>query len=353
MNICLLGNNLTNLVLANILLKKKINVDIIYQAKSLSSKNTIRTIAISNENYKFLSENIKGISNLGWSTEKIKIYSTKNKSSELFEFKNKNQSNFFLLKYSDIYNLVKKNKSFNFINLKNYNLNTIKKRNYNLIINSEQNNPITKKYFQKRVEKNYKSLAHTAIIDHKKIKNKIASQIFTKNGPLAFLPLSNNQTSIVYSNNSSNFMDKLSLLKIINDYNSQYEITKISEVESVGIKFLVLRDYFFKNILSFGDLIHRVHPLAGQGFNMTIRDIKSLSNILEENIKLGIDDGEMIAQKFQENNKHINFIYGLGIDTINSFFKLDSKLQNNLSEPIFKILKGNKFLNKYATFLSN
>ena len=96
MNICLLGNNLTNLVLANILIKKKINVDIIYQAKALSLKNTIRTIAISNENYKFLRENIKGISNLGWPTEKIKIYSDKNKSSELFEFKNKNQSNFFL-----------------------------------------------------------------------------------------------------------------------------------------------------------------------------------------------------------------------------------------------------------------
>ena len=86
---------------------------------------------------------------------------------------------------------------------------------------------------------------------------------------------------------------------------------------------------------------------------MTIRDIKSLSNILDENIKLGIDDGEIIAQKFQEKNKHLNFMYGLGIDTINSFFKFDNKLKNNLSEPIFKILKGNKFLNKYATFLSN
>ena len=148
-------------------------------------------------------------------------------------------------------------------------------------------------------------------------------------------------------------MDKSSLLQIINKYNHQYKITKISEVESVGIKFLVLRDYFFKNILSFGDLIHKVHPLAGQGFNMTIRDIKSLSNILEENIKLGIDDGEIIAEKFQEINKHINFMYGLGIDAINSFFKFDNKLQNNLSGPIFKILKGNKFLNKYATFLSN
>ena len=353
MNICLLGNNLTNLVLANILLKKKINVDIISQAKTTLLTNTVRTIAISNENYKFLKENIKGVSNLGWPTEKIKIYSDKNKSSELFEFKNNNQKNFYLLKYSALYNLMKKNKFLKFIKLKNYNLDVIRKRNYDLIINSEQNNPITKKYFQKKIEKNYKSLAHTAIIDHKKIENKIATQIFTKKGPIAFLPLSNNQTSIVFSNNSTKLMDKLSLLQIINKYNYQYKINKISDVESVGIKFLVLRDYIFKNILSFGDLIHKVHPLAGQGFNMTIRDIKSLSNILDENIKLGINDGEIIAQKFQEKNKHLNFIYGLGIDTINTFFNFDSKLKNNLSEPIFKLLKGNKILNKYATSLSN
>ena len=353
MNICLLGNNLTNLVLANILLKKKINVDIISQAKPTLLTNTVRTIAISNENYKFLKENIKGVSNLGWPTEKIKIYSDKNKSSELFEFKNNNQKNFYLLKYSALYNLMKKNKFLKFIQLKNYNLDVIRKLNYDLIINSEQNNPITKKYFQKKIEKNYKSLAHTAIIDHKKIENKIATQIFTKKGPIAFLPLSNNQTSIVFSNNSTKLMDKLSLLQIINKYNYQCKINKISDVESVGIKFLVLRDYIFKNILSFGDLIHKVHPLAGQGFNMTIRDIKSLSKILDENIKLGINEGEIIAQKFQEKNKHLNFIYGLGIDTINTFFNFDSKLKNNLSEPIFKLLKGNKILNKYATSLSN
>ncbi len=353
MNICLLGNNLTNLVLANILLKKKINVDIISQSKTSLLTNTNRTIAISNENYKFLKENIKEISNLGWPTKKIKIYSDKNKSSELFEFKNNNQSNFYLLKYTSFYNLIKKNKFLRFIKFKHYNLDVIKKRNYDLIINSEQNNPITKKYFQKKIEKNYKSLAHTAIIDHKKIENKVATQIFTKNGPLAFLPLSNNQTSIVFSNNSTKLMNNVSFLQIIKKYNHKYTISKISDVESVGIKFLVLRDYVFKNILSFGDLIHKVHPLAGQGFNMTIRDIKSLSNILDEHIKLGINDGHVIAQKFQENNKHLNFMYGLGIDTINSFFKLDNKLKNSLSEPIFKILKGNKFLNKYATFLSN
>ena len=353
MNICLLGNNLTNLLLANILLKKKINVEIISQPKKSVLKNTIRTIAISNENYKFLKKYIKGIHNLGWPTESIKIYSEKSQSSDLFEFKNKNQNNFYLFKYIELYNLLKKNKSLKFTKLKNYSFDIIKKRNYDLIINSEQNNPITKKYFQKKLEKNYKSFAHTAIINHKQIQNKIAVQIFTKNGPLAFLPLSSYQTSIVFSNDSNKIIYKREFLEIIRKYNLKYKIIKISNVEHFNIKFLLLRDYIFKNILSFGDLIHKVHPLAGQGFNMTIRDIRSLSYILDENIKLGIENGEIISQKFQSKNKHLNFIYSLGIDYINSFFKIDNKLKNSLTDPIFKILKKNKFLNNYATFLSN
>ncbi len=353
MNICLLGNNLTNLLLANILLKKNINIDIISQTSPLTLKNTIRTIAISNENFNFLIKNIKEIKKLGWPAKKIRIFADNNQSSELFEFKSKNQDNFYLLKYIELYKLLKKNKLLNFIRLKNYTYNSIKKKNYNLIINSDNNNSITKKFFQKKIEKNYKSFAHTAIINHKRTENKIAVQIFTKNGPLAFLPLSNNQTSIVFSNNSLISIDKTKLLEIIHKYSHKYKINKISEVESFNIKFTVLRNYNFKNILSFGDLIHKVHPLAGQGFNMTIRDIKSLSHILDQNINLGIDDGEIIAKKFQEQNKHLNFIYGLGIDSINSFFKLDNKWNNKLSKPIFKILKGNKFLNKYATYLSN
>ena len=353
MNICLLGNNLTNLVLAKILIKKNINVDIISQTQKSIFKNSIRTIAISSKNYKFLKENIKGLNNLGWPTRKIKIYSEKNSSQDLFEFKNINQNNFYLLKYSDLHNLVKKNNLLKFIKLKNYNFETIKKKNYDLIINSDQSSPITKKYFHRKFEKNYKSLAHTAIINHKKNENNVAMQIFTRNGPLAFLPLSNNQTSIVFSNNSTKFIDKVNLLKIIDKYNKKYEIKNISNVESFNIKFMILREYVFKNILSFGDLIHKVHPLAGQGFNMTIRDIKSLSHILDDNIKLGINDGEIIASKFQEKNKYLNFIYGLGIDTINSFFQLDNKLNNKLSDPIFKILKGNKLLNKYSTYLTD
>ena len=128
------------------------------------------------------------VSTLGWPTKSIKIYTDNKSSSELFEFKNKNKNNFYLLKYIELYNLLKKNKFLKFIKLKNYNLESIEKRNYDFIINSDQNNLITKKYFQKKIEKNYKARAHTAILNHKKIENKVAIQIFTNKGPLAFLP---------------------------------------------------------------------------------------------------------------------------------------------------------------------
>ena len=56
---------------------------------------------------------------------------------------------------------------------------------------------------------------------------------------------------------------------------------------------------------------------------------------------------------FQKNTQHLNFIFSVGIDLINTFFKTDNKIDNKLSRSLFKFLKNNKHLNKYATTLSN
>ena len=357
MKICLLGNNLTNLVLANILIKKKIRIDILYNPLNGKLTNNTRTIAISNDNHIFLKKNIKLFNNLGWPSKNIKIYSEKNKSSELFTFKSKNENNFYLVKYIEFKNLLennlKTNKFIKYIKSADYNYSFIKNKNYSLIINSDQNNPITKKFFQKRLEKKYNGLAYTTLINHFKTKNNTAFQIFTKNGPLAFLPLSETQTSVVFSNDTEKKIDQRSIQSFIEKYNLKYKIKNFSEIEKFNIKFSILRNYFYKNILCFGDLLHKVHPLAGQGFNMTIRDINNLSNIIDDYFYLGIESGELIAQSFEKKTKHVNFLYGTGIDFIGSFFKLDNKLNNYLSDPIFKIFRKNKNLNKYAHWISN
>ena len=52
---------------------------------------------------------------------------------------------------------------------------------------------------QNKINKNYNSKAYVSTINHSKIENRAAIQIFTKYGPIAFLPISKNQTSIVFS----------------------------------------------------------------------------------------------------------------------------------------------------------
>ena len=70
-----------------------------------------------------------------------------------------------------------------------------------------------------------------------------------------------------------------------------------------------MRSYFHKNILAFGDLLHRIHPLAGQGFNMTIRDIKILNDIIQNKIDLGLPLDSTLNKEFENNQKHKNYIF--------------------------------------------
>jgi len=79
---------------------------------------------------------------------------------------------------------------------------------------------------------------------------------------------------------------------------------------------LNLRSYYHKNILAFGDLLHKIHPLAGQGFNMTIRDIEVLLEIIKKKVNLGLSLDSSVNVEFQNKIKHKNFIFSNGIDLI-------------------------------------
>ena len=56
-------------------------------------------------------------------------------------------------------------------------------------------------------------------------------------------------------------------------------------------------------------MLHRVHPLAGQGFNMTIRDLRILSQIIDDKIELGIQLDSIILDEFEKKTKDKNFVF--------------------------------------------
>ncbi len=293
MRICLIGKNLTNFVLAMVLVNKKLNIDIIYNSDE-SKINSNRTIGISKDNLNFLNKNCNNLKISKWPIKKIKIYGENKNYNELFEFQNKDKENFFLIKYSEIYN-----------------------------------------YFQR------------TLLSKKKIK----FIKFKKN--IDYDYLINTKTSIVFSLFNKKIKDQNQIIELIKKYNFKYLIKNIGDFEMYNLKFSILRKYYYKNILSFGDLLHKIHPLAGQGFNMTIRDIKILSSIIDEKLNIGLELDHFILEEFEKKTKHRNYIFASAIDFIHEFFKLDNNIKNVFSKPAFKIIGKNKMLNKYATHFAN
>ena len=200
MTVCILGNGLTALTLAKALTNQNIYVDILCNKKKLNINKT-RTIGISKSNADFLNKNVIDVHKVLWKINKIKIFKDNLKKEKLLNFEKDTKQVFSIVKNFELYRLLEndlsKNKYFKLKLINNKNLSYIDK--YDLIVNCDPHNVITKKYFIKKIIKKYNSNAYTTIITHKKILNDTAIQIFTNKGPLAFLPVSNSRTSVVYS----------------------------------------------------------------------------------------------------------------------------------------------------------
>ena len=352
MTICLIGKNLTTLVLSKILVNKGIKVDLYYHDNRVS-KNMVntnsRTIGLSNDSIEFLeSQKILNKKNC-WDIKKINLYKGESTKSFLnFESK---KSNFFIASYNNFYKTLefslKKNRLIKFKKEKNRksSLNIVKK-NYEIVIISDSNNYLFKKYFSKHIKKNYNSVAFTTIISHKNLKNNTAEQYFTKFGPLAFLPISKTKTSVVFSVFDKDLIkNNFNVLKLIKRYNHLYKIKHFGALQQFPINLSLSRNYFYKNILSFGDAIHKIHPLAGQGFNMTLRDAKTLSQLIKKNLDLGLNL-DTVLEKFEIERKNSNFVFAMGVDFLHEFFKFNNKYNMKSLDRFFDFINKNIFIKK-------
>jgi len=106
--------------------------------------------------------------------------------------------------------------------------------------------------------------------------------------------------------------------------------------------------YFKKNILILGDGLHTVHPIAGQGFNLVLRDIKKLTELMSKNSRLGLlFKDSFMFKDFYNSRKPENNLIGFGINLTNSFFK-DSKYFSILKIKILNNINNFDFIKKIS-----
>ena len=349
MKVCILGYGLTSLALAKALVNRDIYVDIIYKQKHKIIDQS-RTLGISNSNIDFFNKHISNINKILWEIKKIQILTANHKVEDIIKFQNIKSNLFCIIQNYKIFKQLnfelKKSKFINFKKEMSYQ--NLIKLDYNLIINCDFNNQITKKFFARSLNKKYNSTAYITVINHKKLPtNNTAIQIFTDKGPLAFLPISETKTSIVYSEKNAKSRKKININNLIHKFNPRYEILKINKFSKFDLESANLRKYFNKNILAFGDLLHKIHPLAGQGFNMSIRDIRDLIEIIDNKILLGLPLDKTVCKEFEIKTKSKNFLFSTGVDLIYEFFNFESKIQSNLVNSTVKIIGKNKLLNEY------
>ena len=348
MKVCILGNGLSSLSLAKALTNLGVYVDI-FPNQKIKNQNKTRTLGISKSNIDFFNLSILNIEKFLWDIKKIEVYSENLNNEKILDFENSEKRLFSIVKNFELFNHLMSNlKKNKFFKLKNkFTYKDVIGSNYKLVINCDYNNELTKKFFYNKFEKNYKGFAHTAIINHEEIlNNSVASQIFTKKGPIAFLPISKNQTSVVYS---AVGLKDIDLKKMIKKYNYKYKIKKISDTFSLKLSASNLRTYYYKNILAFGDLLHKLHPLAGQGFNMSLRDIKELIRLISIKLNNGLDIDSSICCDFEKNVKHKNYIFLNSIDFIYEIFNIENKFNKDILSRSIRLIGKNKFTNNLFT----
>tara|TARA_B100000073_G_scaffold348149_1_gene365358 strand:+ start:40 stop:1137 length:1098 start_codon:yes stop_codon:yes gene_type:complete len=356
MKICLVGNNITSLILAYILSKKKIYSEI-YSVKSNKVNFKTRTLGLTENNIKFLSNYFNNISKRINQIKEIKVQIKNNEIKDEILFKQNSNTLFNMISYNDFKNYltsrIKKNNfvSYKYLTKSSKFLNLLNDKKFSLIINCERSNPLTIKYLKKGIKKNYFSKAYTTIINHKKTLNKRAVQVFTDRGPIAYLPLSNRLTSVVFSCeiDKKKQLSENEIIEKIKFFNPNYKIISLSKIESFNLNLNLPKRYFYENLLFFGDSLHSVHPLAGQGFNMTIRDIIKLNKILEDKIDLGLSIDKSVCKEFEQVAKSYNTTFSLGIDFIYEFFSLSkSFLPKRISKNIFSFINKNPKIKNFG-----
>ena len=96
-----------------------------------------------------------------------------------------------------------------------------------------------------------------------------------------------------------------------------------------------------------------VHPLAGQGFNLVLRDIKKLNELVSKNLRLGLAiKNSNIPKDLSDIRKPENILMGLGIDTTRKFFK-SNKYLDPIKENILNNFSKSTLLKEITKRVAN
>ncbi len=186
----------------------------------------------------------------------------------------------------------------------------------------------------KRTGWDYGQTALVCAIAHERPHNGIAHQFFMPAGPLAILPLPGNRSSIVWSEQTERAaeiaaMDDADYLDALRPAFGDF----LGEIELAGARYsyplsLSIADAFIGPKLALvGDAAHGVHPIAGQGLNLGLRDVAALAEVLTDAQRRGEDIAAPdVLARYQSWRRFDTTAMAVATDAFNRLFSNDNPL---------------------------
>ena len=183
----------------------------------------------------------------------------------------------------------------------------------------------------KVVEFDYGQSGIVTTVEHERPHGGTAEEHFLPAGPFATLPLGNNRSSLVWTENTYDAERLVSG----DDFLFEEELErrfghKLGRLKVVGgrrafpLGLTLARDFVAPRFALAGDAAHGIHPISGQGLNLGFKDVAALAETIVEADRLGLDIGSLaVLERYQTWRRFDTFRMGVTTDVLNRLFSND------------------------------
>ena len=177
----------------------------------------------------------------------------------------------------------------------------------------------------------YPQTGIVATVEHEKAHNGVAYEHFLPSGPFAILPMTGNRSSLVWTEAKSKAPALLALdEEKFNAELAQRFGTHLGKTKAAGprwsypLSFHIARDFVRPRFALAGDCAHGIHPIAGQGLNLGLKDAAALAEVLLDAGRLGRDIGALdTLKRYERWRRFDSFALAASTDALNRLFSND------------------------------
>lgn len=182
--------------------------------------------------------------------------------------------------------------------------------------------------------RDYRQSALVSAVRHEEPHNGFAYEAFHSAGPFAILPLTDNRSSIVWTETTPRAAQIHAMSET--DYTAELatrfgqflgKMTPVGQRYTYPLGMALANRYCAPRLALLGDAAHAIHPLAGQGFNLSLKDIAALAEVLVDARRRGEDVGTAtVLERYQAWRRPDATGIALACDGLNTLFSVPTPL---------------------------